>query len=62
MKKPIDDLLDIAVEIAVKESGMPQEKIEEVSSSMIAYINAGAKYGNTPEGFLRWFKEQGGAM
>jgi hypothetical protein len=61
-KKPIDDLLDIAVDIAVKESGKSQDEIEQVSSYMITYINTGAKYGTTPEGFYRWFTEQGGKL
>lgn len=45
---------------AVKESGLPEEKIEEITSYMTTYINTGAKYGSTPQGFLKWYVEDMG--
>ena len=49
-----------AIEEAVKESGLPAEKVEELTSHMVTYINQGAKYGETPEGFLRWYTQDMG--
>lgn len=62
MKKPIDDKLDEIVTQIVKESGQPPEKIEQITSKMITYINTGAIYGSNPEGFFRWYTEQGGKI
>lgn len=62
MKKPIDEQLDKVIEQAVKESGQSVDKVEEVTSSMIRYVNSGAKYGDSPEGFYRWYTEQGGKL
>lgn len=62
MKKPIDEKLDQYIGKAVKDSGRPVEQVEEIASFMITYVNSGAKYGNTPEGFYRWYTEQGGKL
>jgi hypothetical protein len=51
------------IEDAVKESGWPEEKIEEITSYMVTYLNTGAKYGETPEGFLHWYiQDMGGQL
>lgn len=48
---------------AVKESGLPESKIEELTSMMVTYLNTGAKYGETPQGFLHWYvKDMGGTL
>jgi hypothetical protein len=48
---------------AMKESGLPADKIEEITSYMVTYINTGSKYGHTPQGFLKWYtKDQGGTI
>lgn len=62
MKKPIDEQLDNIIEDTVKESGQVIEKIEEITSYMITYLSTGAKYGSSPEGFYRWYREQGGKI
>lgn len=57
--KGIDEL----IKEAVKESGLPEGKIEELTSSMVTYLNTGAKYGSTPQGFLKWYvKDMGGKL
>jgi hypothetical protein len=59
MKKPDEEKLDIIIKQAMKESGMPEENIEQITSYMITYINTGSKYGHTPEGFFQWYSEKG---
>ncbi len=52
-----------AIKAAVKESGLPEDKIEEITSYMVTYLNTGAKYGESPQGFLRWYvQDMGGEL
>ncbi|WAT23505.1 hypothetical protein O0R52_22245 (plasmid) [Bacillus halotolerans] len=44
-----------AISQAVKESGLSEDKIEEITSYMVTYLNTGAKYGESPQGFLYWY-------
>jgi|GEM_PF-5091941 len=50
------------MEEAVQKSGWSEEKIEEITSYMVTYLNTGAKYGETPQGFLRWYVEDMGGQ
>lgn len=51
------------IQEAMKASGLPEEKIEEITSYMVTYINTGEKYGPTPEGFLKWYvQDMGGEL
>jgi hypothetical protein len=54
--------IDLAIKEAVRNSGLPEDKIEEITSYMVTYINTGSKYGSSPKGFLRWYIEQGGKL
>lgn len=55
--------VDEIIKQAVKDSGLPEEKIEEITSMMVTYLNTGAKYGSTPEGFFKWYvKDMGGKL
>lgn len=48
---------------AVRESGLPEEKIEEITSLMVTYTQTGAKYGDTAKGFLHWYiHDMGGKL
>lgn len=58
-----EDVLIKIIKDTAKESGLPEEKLEEVVSYMTTYLNTGAKYGKTPKGFLHWYiKDQGGSL
>lgn len=58
-----DGFVTQAINDAVKASGLPEDKIEEVTSYMVTYLNTGAKYGESPEGFMRWYiQDMGGAL
>jgi hypothetical protein len=52
-----------AIQDAVKESGLPEEKIEEITSHMVTYLSTGAKYGQTAKGFFTWYtQDMGGKL
>ncbi|MCD7911020.1 hypothetical protein KC480_05710 [Bacillus velezensis] len=52
-----------AIKDAVKESGLSEDKIEEITSYMVTYLNTGAKYGESPQGFLCWYiRDMGGEL
>jgi hypothetical protein len=56
-------IIEKAIKDAVKQSGLPEDKIEEITSYMSTYMNTGAKYGETPEGFLKWYlRDMGGKL
>lgn len=58
-----EGLITKAIQEAVKQSGLPEDKIEEIASYMTTYLNTGAKYGRTAKGFLMWYvKDQGGEL
>lgn len=58
-----DGFITKSIEEAMKESGLPKEKIEEITSYMVTYLNTGAKYGKTAKGFFIWYtKDMGGKM
>lgn len=47
--------MDLFIIDATRDSGLPEEVIEEMTSMMVQYINEGAKYGDQPEDFLKWY-------
>lgn len=58
-----DGFITKAIKEAVEASGLPEEKIEEISSYMVTYLNSGAKYGKTAKGFFMWYtKDMGGKI
>ncbi|MGV7000232.1 hypothetical protein ACWA2C_16225 [Priestia megaterium] len=57
-----EGIINKFIQDAVSESGLPEDKIEEITSYMVTYINLGSQYGSSPEGFLRWYTEQGGSI
>lgn len=61
-RKKEESILNAIVQSTAAASGESEEKIQDISSQMIAYINAGAQYGMSPEGFARWYTEQGGKL
>lgn len=40
---------------AMKASGLTQQQIQDLSSMMVLYLEEGAKYGESPSGFVRWY-------
>ena len=54
-----ESILNAIIKSTVKASGESEDRIEELSSYMITYINTGAQYGMSAEGFVRWYIEQG---
>ncbi|HDX9674152.1 TPA: hypothetical protein ROY08_001409 [Bacillus cereus] len=57
-----ESILNAIVQSTAAASGEPVEKIQDISSQMIAYINEGAPYGMSPEGCARWYIEKGGKL
>lgn len=58
-----EGFITIAIKQAIKESGLPEEKIEEIASYMTTYLQTGAKYGSTPQGFFKWYtQDMGGKL
>lgn len=52
--------IDAIIKDAVKQSKLPEDKITEVSSAMVEYLNTNAKYGESIEGFLKWYIQDKG--
>lgn len=48
-------LISLLIDKAVKESNLPKDKIAELTEGMQKYLNSGAPYGESPEGFLRYY-------
>lgn len=63
MNKNESGFITEAINLAVKESGLSEDKIEEITSYMVTYLNTGAKYGESPQGFLYWYvHDMGGEL
>ncbi|ARC67262.1 MULTISPECIES: hypothetical protein [Bacillus subtilis group] len=63
MKEQESGFITEAIKQAVQESGLPEDKIEEITSYMVTYLNTGAKYGETAKAFLYWYvHDMGGEL
>lgn len=52
--------MDQIIKEYAKKSGLPEEKISDITSSMVEYLNTGAKYGESPKGFFTWYMKDKG--